>query len=83
MNDAILENDLIAATPVAAQNEQAAHDNETISPKGVALILAVVAAFLAAVGAGVATFGLPVLGLTALAAVPVIYVALILLTVGK
>lgn len=59
------------------------HEEASISPKGVVAVLAVLALFIAAVAVGIATFGWPVLGLTALATVPVIYLCLILLTVGK
>ncbi|WP_417249829.1 hypothetical protein [Celeribacter sp.] len=79
MNDTTLTQDIPAAeAPVDAHDEEA-----SISPKGVAAVLAVIVLVIAAVAVGIATFGWPVLGLTALAAVPVIYLCLILLTVGK
>ncbi len=46
-------------------------------------IIAFVGLLLALLATAVATWGLPVLAMTALAAVPVIFVCLILITVGK
>ncbi|MEN8836972.1 MAG: hypothetical protein ABF243_09835 [Celeribacter marinus] len=70
---------------VTAQTIDTDHDHSeaSISPKGVALTLLFIVACLAAVGFGVVAFGPWVLGLTALAFVPVIYIVLILLTIGK
>ena len=59
-------------------------DSDTdISTRGTLLILAVIVLALAAVGGAVALWGLPALGLAGLALVPVAYVVLILLSVGK
>jgi hypothetical protein len=59
------------------------HDETGIATlRQVLMTLAIIALSAVIVGTGVAFYGLPVLGLTALATVPVVYVVLILLTVG-
>ena len=47
------------------------------------VVLCSVAVFLAAVTAAVATWGLPALAMIALTAVPIMFVVLVLITVGK
>ncbi|SFJ16570.1 hypothetical protein [Celeribacter neptunius] len=59
------------------------HEDGIATPRGVALFLLFVVAALSAVAYGVFTIGPWVLGLTALAFVPVIYLTLILLTTGR
>lgn len=54
-----------------------------VSPRAVALFCLAVVAAIALVLYGMVAIGPWVLGLTALAAVPVIFVALLLITVGK
>lgn len=83
MNDASFETSFNAnAAPV--EIAQTSHDTpEELSSRGVATVFAIIAAFLAIVGAGTAYYGLVFLGLTALTAVPIVYIILLLLTVGK
>ncbi|NIY78355.1 MAG: hypothetical protein HWE33_06995 [Rhodobacteraceae bacterium] len=59
------------------------HEDGIATPRGVALFLLVVVAILAAVVYGAFTVGPWVLGVTAVATVPVIYLVLILLTMGR
>lgn len=60
------------------------HDDKYIAtPRQVTLTLTIITLFGAVIAGAVALFGWPVLGLVALACVPVVFVCLILLTVGK
>ncbi len=59
------------------------HEEGVATPMGVALFLIVVVAVVGAVIYGSFVIGPWVLGLTALATVPLIYLALILLTTGR
>lgn len=59
------------------------HEGGEATPRGVALFLLVVVAVLAAVIYGAFAIGPWVLGVTAVATVPVIYLVLILLTMGR
>ncbi|WP_321364109.1 hypothetical protein [uncultured Celeribacter sp.] len=59
------------------------HEDGIATPRGVALFLLVVVAVLAAVIYGMFAIGPWVLGVTAVATVPVIYLVLILLTMGR
>lgn len=70
-------------TDAHSTSNAAAHDEKYIAtPRQVALTLAVIVILLAAVAGAVALFGWPVLGLVALACVPVVFLCLILLTRG-
>ncbi|WP_417257663.1 hypothetical protein [Celeribacter sp.] len=67
---------------VAPTQSEDHHEEDAISPKGVALTILFIVVVLAAVIAGSFLIGPWVLGLTALAFVPVIYIVLFLLTIG-
>lgn len=59
------------------------HDEKYIAtPRQVALTLAIIALLVAVIAGAIALFGWQVLGLVALACVPIVFICLILLTVG-
>ncbi|MBU2866904.1 hypothetical protein [Pacificibacter marinus] len=60
------------------------HDEKYIAtPRQVAMTLTIISLLGAVIAGAIALFGWPVLGLVALACVPIVFVCLILLTVGK
>nr|WP_319246751.1 hypothetical protein [uncultured Celeribacter sp.] len=71
------------ATSLSHDTNHDSHEAGIATARGVALFLLVVAAVIAAVVYGAFTVGPWVLGVTAVATVPVIYVVLILLTMGR
>lgn len=73
----------MTANPAAVVESHDHHDEGGATVMGVVSFLLAVVALIAAVIYGMFAIGLWVLGITALATVPVIYVALILLTTGK
>jgi hypothetical protein len=67
-------------TPLA---DTETHDEKYIAtPRQVALTLAIILVLVAVIAGAIALFGWPVLGLVALACVPIVFICLILLTIG-
>lgn len=87
MNDTLIRQDLLDAADIVdttpAPHPDAHHEDHGLSARAVAAVLLGVLLALGALGASVAFYGPQVLGLTALALVPVIFLVLILITVGK
>lgn len=72
-----------AAATLAAGRDASAETLSRVSASQEMRILAVVFSLLALWGVSIATFGYPALILPVLAAVPVIFVLLLMITVGK
>lgn len=73
-----------ATTNTSASTESHDHHDEGLATtRGVALFLLLVVVVIAAVIYGMFAIGPWVLGVTAVATVPLIYIALLVLTVGK
>jgi hypothetical protein len=59
------------------------HDEKNIAtPRQVAMTLAIIVILVAAIAGAIALFGWQILGLVALACVPIVFICLILLTIG-
>lgn len=72
--------------PVSADLSTDDHHHDTTgeaTPLGIALFFALLIVIIAAITWGFITFGPWVLGVTAVATVPVIYIVLLLLTTGR
>jgi|GEM_PF-3141744 hypothetical protein len=79
MTDAVIDTSISIDT----HDHHDHHEDGIATPRGVALFLLFVVVVIAAVIYGMFAIGPWVLGVTAVATVPLIYIVLLILTVGK